>query len=71
VPPLATLWFERYADARSLAGGEWRLRRESPTGPLERLVSWVVRNPLAGAGAGIAAVLALTAVALVVGPPVG
>jgi integral membrane protein len=71
VPPLATLWFERYAEARDLAGDQWRLRAESPVGPLERPVAWVVRNPLAGAGAAVAAVAALTGVALVVGPPVG
>jgi integral membrane protein len=71
VPPLATLWFERYAGARDLAGDAWRLRRTAPTTLLERPVAWLVRNPLAGAGAGVAAVAALTAVALAVGPPVG
>ncbi len=70
VPPFATLGFERYAEARGLAGDAWRLRREDPAG-LERPVAWLVRNPLAGAGAGLVAVAALTAVALAVGPPVG
>jgi integral membrane protein len=71
VPPFVTLWFERYVDARSLSARQWRLRRETPTGTLERPVTWVVRNPLAGVGAGLAAVAGLTAIALVVGPPVG
>jgi integral membrane protein len=71
VPPFATLWFERYADARDLASHSWRLRGSDPAGPLEHPVAWLVRNPLAGAGAGVLAVAALTAVALAVGPPVG
>jgi integral membrane protein len=71
VPPFATLWFERYAEARDLAGDEWRLRRSDPSTVIERPVAWLVRNPLAGAGAGAVAVAALTAVALAVGPPVG
>lgn len=56
---------------RALAGDEWRLRAASPAGPLERPVAWVVRNPLAGVGAGLVAVTGLTAVALAIGPPVG
>jgi integral membrane protein len=71
VPPFATLWFERYAEARGLAGDRWRLRGSDPAGPLEHLVAWLVRNPLAGAGAGVLAVAVLTGLALAVGPPVG
>ena len=71
VPPFATLWFERYAEARGLAGDAWRLRRSDAATMLERPVAWLVRNPLAGAGAGVLAVASLTAVALAVGPPVG
>ena len=71
VPPFATLWFERYAGARDLAGGAWRLRGSDPAAPLERPVAWLVRNPLAGVGAGVVAVALLTGVALAVGPPVG
>ena len=71
VPPFATLWFERYAAARGLETESWRLRDAAPSSALERLVSWLVRKPLAGLGAGLVAVAALTAVALAVGPPVG
>jgi integral membrane protein len=71
VPPFATLWFERYAAARGLERDTWRLRSSAPGSVLERLVAWVVRNPLAGIGAGVVAVAVLTAVALAVGPPVG
>jgi len=71
IPPLATLWFERYADARDLAGDAWRLRSSDPSGLLEKPVAWVVRNPLAGAGAAVVAVAALTGLALASGQPVG
>ena len=71
VPPLATVWFERYAEARGLGTDAWRLRRDDPAGLLERPVAWVARSPLAGAGAALVAVAALTGVALAVGPPAG
>jgi hypothetical protein len=35
------------------------------------VVAWVLRNPGRGAVAGVLAVLALTGVALIVGPPAG
>jgi integral membrane protein len=71
VPPFLTLWFERYADRRDAPARRWRLRQEQPTGPLERVVAWLVRNPALGAGVGVAAVAALTGAALVAGPPAG
>ena len=42
-----------------------------PAGALERPTAWLLRNPLRGAVAGLIAVVALTGVALVAGPPVG
>ena len=71
VPPFCTVWFDRYAEARGLLPEAWRLRSERPAGPVERITAWVLRNPGRGAVAGVATVGALTAVALVVGPPVG
>jgi integral membrane protein len=71
VPPFLTLWFERYAERRGALAHSWRLRQERPTGPLERVVAWLVRNPALGAGVGVAAVAALTGAALVAGPPAG
>ena len=71
VPPFCTVWFDRYAEARGLLPEAWRLRSERPAGPVERITAWVLRNPGRGAVAGVATVSALTAVALVVGPPVG
>ena len=71
VPPFLTVWFERSADRRGELPTRWRLREESPAGPVERVLAWLVRNPVAGAGAGVAGVAALTGLALLVGPPVG
>ncbi len=34
-------------------------------------MSWLLRNPMRGAFAGVVAVAALTGIALLVGPPVG
>jgi hypothetical protein len=71
IPPFLTLWFERYAARRGLLAPTWRLLDESPTRPLERPLAWLLHNPVRGLAAGLASVAALTAVALVVGPPVG
>ncbi len=70
VPPFLTIWFDRRAERRGLLGTTWRLRAEDPQG-LERPVSWLVRNPGRGLASGVAAVAALTGVALLAGPPVG
>jgi len=71
VPPFFTLWFDRYAESRGLLPTQWRLRSAEPDGVIERVAAWVLRNPVGGALAGVATVAALTAVALVAGPPVG
>jgi integral membrane protein len=69
VPPFFTVLFDRYAERRGALAGTWRLRETEPTGPISRLVAWLIRNPARGALAGVVAVAALTGVALVVGPP--
>jgi integral membrane protein len=71
VPPFCTVWFDRYAEKRGLLPTQWRLRSAEPRGAVERAAAWVLRNPVGGALAGLATVAALTAVALVAGPPVG
>ncbi|WP_028636640.1 DUF3817 domain-containing protein [Nocardioides sp. URHA0032] len=71
VPPFCTVVFERYAERRSALGSSWRLRGSAPSGRVEALVAWLVRNPVRGAIAGLVAVLALTGLALLVGPPAG
>ncbi|MBD3947958.1 DUF3817 domain-containing protein [Nocardioides ganghwensis] len=70
VPPFATVPFERYAERSGLLGDSWRLRTGSPTGLLEKIAAWLLRRPAQGALVGLVAVLGLTGVALVVGPPV-
>ena len=71
VPPFATVLFDRYAERRGALATSWRLRAGSPAGRVDALVAWVVRNPLRGAAAGVLAVLALTGLALLAGPPAG
>jgi integral membrane protein len=71
VPPFATVPFDRYAERRGWLASSWRLADESPTGRLDAPVAWLLRNPLRGVLAGLVAVVALTGLALVVGPPAG
>ena len=71
VPPFATVLFDRWAERRGMLGPRWRLTTQDPNGPLDRLVAWLLRNPVRGALAGLVAVAALTGVALLVGPPAG
>lgn len=71
VPPFATVPFDRYAEHRGALSTSWRLRAAAPAGRVERLAGWLIRNPLRGAVAGVVAVLALTGLALLVGPPAG
>lgn len=69
IPPFFTVLFDRYAEGRGLLGDTFRLRHEAPSGPVSRLVSWLIRKPLQGLVAGLVAVAVLTGVALVAGPP--
>jgi len=69
VPPFMTVWFDRYAERRGALGTSWHLVAQAPGTVVERPVAWLLRNPLRGALAGVVAVLALTGVALLVGPP--
>src|SRR4051794_33531251 len=71
VPPFCTVVFERYAERRSALGSSWRLRGSAPSGRVEALVAWLVRNPVRGAIAGLVAGLPLPGLALLVGPPAG
>lgn len=71
IPPFFTVVFDRNAEKNGVLGASWRLTHEAPAGLVERLVSWLLRNPLRGAAAGLVAVAALTVLALLVGPPAG
>ncbi|PVG84424.1 hypothetical protein DDE18_02060 [Nocardioides gansuensis] len=68
VPPFATLLFERYAAARGLLDEHWLSRHHSPTAP-QRAVCFLLRHHVAAVFGYVAAVLGLTGVALLLGPP--
>jgi integral membrane protein len=70
IPPFFTILFERYAESRGLLGTSWQSRADSPTRG-QRAVCWLLRNRLRALAAFAGAVVALTAVALIAGPPVG
>ena len=71
VPPFATVVFDRYAERSGVLADRWRLRTSEPAGAVDRAVAWLVRNPGSGVVAGLAAVMVLTGIALMVGPPAG
>jgi integral membrane protein len=73
VPPFLTVWWERRLERRGRLDGGWRLGRdgEAPTTPAERVVAALLARPMVAVGVGVVAVLTLTGVALLVGPPVG
>jgi integral membrane protein len=73
VPPFMTVWFDRYAGRHGALAPHWRLTGDASTDGtrVDRPVAWLLRNPLRGSLAGLVAVLALTGVALLAGPPVG
>ena len=69
IPPFVTVPFERYAERAGLLGDAWRLRSEDPRGLLEKPTAWLLRRPAQGLVVGLVAVVGLTGIALVVGPP--
>lgn len=69
VPPLATLPLEWWAVRKGWLGDTWRLPAGAGASLPDRVVAWLLRNPLRGAAVGLVAVAALTGVALLVGPP--
>lgn len=69
VPPLATLPLEWFAIRKDWLGDAWRLPAGASASLPDRVVAWLLTNPLRGLGVGLVAVAALTGVALVVGPP--
>ncbi len=71
VPPFMTLWFDRHVERRGALADRWRLTTSDPVSSADRPVAWLLRNPVRGALAGAVALVALTALALLLGPPVG
>ncbi|MEP7333843.1 MAG: DUF3817 domain-containing protein [Terracoccus sp.] len=76
VPPFLTVWWERRLERSGRldpSDSGWRLAPggDAPLNPAEQVVSRLLARPVAAVAIGLAAVVALTVVALVVGPPVG
>ena len=71
VPPFATVLLDRAAERRGWLGRTWRLAHGVPERGVDRPVAWLLRNPARGLATAVAAVAALTGLALLVGPPGG
>jgi len=70
IPPLATLWTERWLDRSGHLALQWRLAGEQETPSLpERFIGTALRRPGLAAVGLVCAVAVLTGVALLVGPP--
>ena len=71
VPPYATVWFERRAIRRGQLEGEWRVGPgQAPARTLpERVLATAIARPALAATVGVVAVLAMTGVLLLIGPP--
>lgn len=71
VPPFLTVPWERRLGRRGRLDGGWRLGRagDAPSNPAERVVAALLARPVVAVGVGVAAVVALTGIALVIGPP--
>jgi integral membrane protein len=69
VPPLMTMWFDRYVERRGGLDDEWLSRHDSGTAA-ERAVCWLLRHHRQALVGFVVTVAALTGVALVAGPPV-
>jgi integral membrane protein len=72
LPPFLTVWWERRLERRGRLEGDWRLGRggDAPVNPAERLVAALLARPAVAVTVGLIAVVGLTGIALVLGPPV-
>jgi integral membrane protein len=70
LPPLMTVWFDRYVEKRGGLDDRWHSRPDGDTAA-ERAVCWLLRHHRQAIVGFVVAVAALTGIALVVGPPVG
>ncbi|GAA4122364.1 DUF3817 domain-containing protein [Nocardioides fonticola] len=71
IPPFLTIWFDRRSERLGHLADAWRLLDAAPATRAERATAWLLRNPARGVAVGVVAVLVLTVVALLVGPPAG
>ncbi|WP_309072222.1 DUF3817 domain-containing protein [Arthrobacter sp.] len=72
VVPFATVLFDWQLERRGKLDGGWRLAagKEQPTGPVENVQAWVLRNPLAAVLVAVVGVSVVFTALLIVGPPV-
>ncbi|NJC21419.1 integral membrane protein [Arthrobacter pigmenti] len=72
VVPLATVPFDWWLERKRKLDGGWRLApgKDRPTGAVENLQAWVLRNPLTAALVAIVGVSVVFAALLIIGPPV-
>lgn len=72
VIPFATVLFDWWLERKGMLDGGWRLAagNERPSGPVERLQAWVLRNPLPAVLVTIIGISVVFAALLIVGPPV-
>ena len=72
VVPFATVLFDWQLERRGRLDGGWRLAagRDQPSGVLENLQAWVLRNPLTAVLVAVVGVIVVFAALLIAGPPV-
>ncbi|WP_191564441.1 DUF3817 domain-containing protein [Janibacter melonis] len=72
IPPWLTLWFERRVERDHLVGQQWRLGAggQRPASAPERVLAAALARPLLGLVVALVGIAAVTAVLLLVGPPV-
>jgi integral membrane protein len=70
IPPLMTVWFDRYVEKRGGLDDRWHSRPDSATAA-QRAVGWLLGHHRQALVGFVVAVAALTGIALLVGPPVG
>lgn len=72
VIPFATVFFDWWLERSGKLDGGWRLAagKERPSGPVENLQAWVLRNPFTAVLVAIIGVSVVFAALLIAGPPV-
>lgn len=72
VVPFATVLFDLQSERRGKLDGGWRLAagKEQPSGLIENVQAWVLRNPLTAVLVAVAGVSVVFTALLIVGPPV-
>ena len=69
IPPFATILFDRNAEKHGLLDDHWHTSPETNETTAQRVVCWLLRNHRKALVLFVAALAALTTLALLVGPP--